>query len=121
LVGSLILRYILFVLIVDLSGIIREPLKYLFTAAAFGFLSLAGWAHFNDASLPIVAAISSNIGSLLNTLIYWGLFFTIAWPLFKDILTFLGVNLGDFGWRAIVREIREWRTFTAKIREVREN
>jgi hypothetical protein len=69
---------------------------------------------------PVVFGITTYIATLISfligTAVYWFLFLTIAWPLFKDILAYFGINITSIGPRAVFRALRNWKQFTATLR-----
>lgn len=96
----LIVRFIVIYLLLSAWGLFEDGFNLIFTSAIIGVqqvfsLGLSGWSV-----IPIV--IVQNIPKV----VYWILFFALAWPLFKDANAFLGIDVKDFFKVSSLRELR---------------
>jgi len=110
-VSSLILRYILFQLIVSLSGLVTAPIQLAVSGLILGSMWLLGGSHLT-ATLSAAAAL---VTTLTSSVVYWVLFFLIGWPLFRDILAFFGISTRDLGWRSVWRAGQQWRPLLKRV------
>jgi hypothetical protein len=116
-IGSLLLRYVLLQLILSLSGIVRQPLNYLFKGLGYGvFFCLGKVMPGNNIGEAIGWGIV-QLGGVADTILYWIIFFLLGWPLFKDILVFFGVSSRGMRARDLFKAMQDWRGFTKKLRD----
>jgi len=115
--GTLLLRYVLLQLILSLSGIVRQPLSYLFKGIGYGSYFILDKLK-PQGELPAYIGLGFvKIGDVADTVLYWTIFLLIGWPLFKDILVALDVSTKEMSVSAIFRTMKDWRKFLRKVRD----
>jgi hypothetical protein len=114
--GSLLLRYVLLELILTLSGLIREPLHYLFQGLGYGVYWLWNSSHRAGSFGEYLGYGLIQFGTVADSILFWFLFFILGWPLVKDILRFFGVAPGDLSLRSVVTSMLHYRTLDHKLR-----
>lgn len=97
----LLLRFVVLYLILGAWGLFEDAFSLLFTGVVVGLkqllsLSLSGWSV-----IPMVVV------QKLPKVAYWLVFFSLAWPLFKDANAALGIDIRKFLKVSSLRELRE--------------
>jgi len=95
----LVLRFVVLSLILSAWGLIEDTFTILFTGILVGVqqlfsVNLSGWSM-----IPLV------ILQKLPKIAYWLVFFSLAWPLFKDTNSALGINIKSFLKVSSLREM----------------
>ncbi len=96
-----LLRFIILYLVLQIWGLVEEGYELVFTGVSVGLTS----AHHLNLSSPWVVAPFLVIQKLPR-IGYWLLFFSMGWPLFKDVNTIVGLDVKDF-FRVRGRRTRE--------------
>lgn len=86
----LVVRFIVLFLLISAFGVIDDSFSLFFTSVMFGAIqimpdSFSGW--------PLVLVFFVQ---KIPNILYWILFFSLSWPLFKDANAFLGIDVKSF-------------------------
>lgn len=95
-VSRLLLRFVVLYLVIHAWGAVEAACSALLGGAYLGARWLVGFPDPEQKwiQLLLLAVIS------LPKLVYWVVFFALAWPLFKDVNAVLGMNLREmFSWK----------------------
>jgi hypothetical protein len=96
----LLLRFVVLSLIISGWGVVEDTLNVVFAGAIIGAQSL--WPH-----LPQWVPFPIMILEKLPRIAYWIVFFSLAWPLFKDANAALGINIKNFFSVSSLREMNK--------------
>ena len=84
----LVLRFVLLYLILKLWDLVTEIYDFLIGGVALGADKIWHLDFDNSGYMPMLFVLNE-----LPRIGYWAIFFTIGWPLFKDINSLLGLDL----------------------------